>query len=135
MSGWYRIKVASTMVTHHTASLITANPLARSQSVARRSRPVVSRIAVMDQSSAPVSAGGSLALCRFHATRQRAEQNRACSRRGANDVPHCSQILVSAITSHVTRNGWLLPRAYSLAGYLAFIFRSCPGRLGFAWAL
>jgi hypothetical protein len=31
---------------------------------------------------------GSLALCRFHATRQRAEQNRACSRCGANDVPH-----------------------------------------------
>ena len=123
------------MVTHHTASLITANPLARSQSVVRRSRPVVSRIAVMDQSSAPVSAGGSLALCRFQATRQRAEQNRACSRRGANDVPHCSQILVSAITTHVTRNGWLLPRAYSLPGYLAFIFRSFSGRLGFAWAL
>jgi len=123
------------MVTHHTASMITANPLARSQSVARRSRPVVSRIAVMDQSSAPVSAGGSLALWRFQATRQRAEQNRACSRRGANDVPHCSQILVSAITGHVTRNGWLLPRAYSLAGYLTFIFRSFSGRLGFAWAL
>src|SRR5438046_10534340 len=135
MSGWYRIQVASSMVTHHTASLITAKPLARSQSVARRSRPVVSRIAVMDQPSAPVSAGGSLALWRFQATRQRAEQNRACSRRGANDVPHCSQILVSAITGHVTRNGWLLPRAYSLAGYLAFIFRSFSGRLGFAWAL
>jgi hypothetical protein len=55
---------------------------------------VVSRIAVMDHSSAPVSAGESLALRRFHATRQRAEQNRACSRRGANDVPHCSQFLV-----------------------------------------
>ena len=96
---------------------------------------MVSRIAVMDQSSAPVSAGGSLALCRFQATRQRAEQNRACSRRGANDVPHCSQTLVSAITTHVTRNGWLLPRAYSLPGYLAFIFRSFSGRLGFAWAL
>ena len=86
------------MVTHHTASLITAKPLARSQPLARRSRSVVSRIAVMDQSSAPVSAGGSLAWRRFHATRQRAEQNRACSRRGANDVPHCSQIRVSAIT-------------------------------------
>ena len=46
---------------------------------------MLSRIAVMDQSSAPVSAGGSLALCRFQATRQRAEQNRACSRRGANE--------------------------------------------------
>ena len=103
---------------------------------------MVSRIAVMDQPSAPVSAGGSLALRRFHATRQRGEQNRACSRRGANDMPHCSQILVSAITGlvsaitgYVTRNGCLVPRAYSLAGYLAFIFRSFPGRLGFAWAL
>jgi hypothetical protein len=57
---------------------------------------VVSRIAVMDQPSAPVSAGESLALWRFQATRQRAEQNRACSRRGANGVPHCSQILMSA---------------------------------------
>ena len=86
------------MVTHHTASLITANPLARSDPSARRSRSVVSRIAVMDQSSAPVSAGESLALCRFQATRQRAEQNRACSRRGANDVPHCSQFRTSAIS-------------------------------------
>jgi hypothetical protein len=57
---------------------------------------VVSHIAVMDQPSAPVSAGGSLALWRFHATRQRAEQNRACSRRGANDVPQCAQSRVSA---------------------------------------
>ena len=96
------------MVTHHTASLITAKPLAWSQSVARWSRPVVSRIAVMDQPRAPVSAGGSLALRRFQATRQRAEQNRACSRRGANGVPHCAQILVSAITPNVTRNGCLL---------------------------
>src|ERR1035441_6874763 len=83
------------MVTHHTASLITANPLTWSRPPERMSRSVVSRIAVMDQSSGPVSAGESLALWRFHATRQRAEQNRACSRRGANDVPHCSQFRVS----------------------------------------
>src|SRR6266487_1407162 len=81
----------------HDALPITANPWARSQSVARRSRPVVSRIAVMDQSSAPVSAGGALACRRFQATRQRAEQNRACSRRGANTTSHCSQFLISAI--------------------------------------
>jgi hypothetical protein len=29
-------------------------------------------------------------------TRQRAKQNRACSRCGANDLPHCSQFRVSA---------------------------------------
>ena len=85
------------MVTHHTASLITANPLAWSRPPERKSRSVLSRIAVMDQSSGPVSAGESLAWWRFHATRQRAEQNRACSRRGANDVPHCSQFRISAI--------------------------------------
>jgi hypothetical protein len=49
------------------------------------------------QSSAPVSAGLPLAWWRFQATRQRAEQNRACSRRGANTTSHCSQFLVSAI--------------------------------------
>jgi hypothetical protein len=59
---------------------------------------VVSRIAVIAQSSAPVSAGVPLAWCRFQATRQRAEQNRACSRRGANKVPHCSQARVSVIS-------------------------------------
>ena len=37
------------MVTHHTASLITANPLARSRAAAFRSRSVVCRMAVMDQ--------------------------------------------------------------------------------------
>ena len=35
------------------------------------------------------SAGGSPTCWRFQATRQRAEQNRACSRRGANEAPHC----------------------------------------------
>src|SRR6516164_8010202 len=32
---------------------------------------------------------------RFHESRQRLEQNLACSRRGANAAPHCSQIRVS----------------------------------------
>src|ERR1700678_4167426 len=92
------------MVTHHTASLITAKACGRCHPVARRSRSVVSRIAVMDQSRAPDSAGGSLAFWRFHETRQRAEQNRACSRRGANVASHCSHFLVSVIAAHVTRN-------------------------------
>jgi hypothetical protein len=73
-------------------------------------------------------------LCRFQATRQRAEQNRACSRRGANDVPHCSQILVSAITGYVTRNGCLLPPrlfACEPSGvHFLFIFRSAGVCLG-----
>ena len=84
------------MVTHHTASLITANACGRSQPGARSSRSIVSRIAVIVQSSAPPSAGDSLAFSRFHATRQRAEQNRACSRRGANKTPHCSHVRLSA---------------------------------------
>ena len=61
-------------------------------------------MAVMVQSSAPPSAGGLLACSRFHATRQRAEQKRACSRRGANAEPHCSQFLVSVTNLYVTRN-------------------------------
>jgi hypothetical protein len=56
----------------------------------------VSFIAVIDHWSAFTSTAGSLIFSRFHPTRQRAEQNRACSRRGANTVPHCSQIRVSA---------------------------------------
>ena len=59
---------------------------------------MVSRIALMDQSSALASAGVPPAWRRFHAARQRAEQNRACSRRGAKGAPHCSQFRVSAIT-------------------------------------
>jgi len=84
------------MVTHHTASPITANPRGRSRAVILGNRFVVSRIAVMDQLSALTWAAGSLVFWRFHATRQRAEQNRACSRRGGNTLPHCSQSLTSA---------------------------------------
>jgi hypothetical protein len=48
---------------------------------------------VIDHCKALASAGGwSLRAARFHATRQRAEQNRACSRRGVNPAPHCSQL-------------------------------------------
>jgi hypothetical protein len=65
---------------------------------------MVSRIAVIVQSSASPTAVGPLAFCRFHATRQRAEQKRACSRRGLNLTPHCAQLLVSVTMLHVTRN-------------------------------
>ena len=92
------------MVTHHTASLITANACGWSQPLARSSRSIVSRMALMVQSSAPPSAGEPLACSRFHVTRQRAEQKRACSRRGANEAPHCSQSLVSVTILDVTRN-------------------------------
>jgi hypothetical protein len=87
--------VASTIVTHHTASPITASARGRSDALTLGSRSVVSRIAVMDQSSALTWAAGSLVVSRFHATRQRAEQNRACSRRGENALPHCSQFRTS----------------------------------------
>jgi len=60
---------------------------------------MVSRIAVIVQPSAPPSAGGSLAFSRFHATRQRAEQKRACSRRGVKSTPHCSHFLLSVTSS------------------------------------
>src|SRR6516225_6153528 len=92
------------MVAHQTASLITAYACGRSQPLARSSRSIVSRMAVIVQPSVPPSAGGSLAFSRFHATRQRAEQKRACSRRGVNRTPHCSQFLLSITTFHVTRN-------------------------------
>ncbi len=86
------------MVTHQTASLIAAKPCGWSEARARSSRSMVSRIAVMVQPSALAAAGGSPACWRFQATRQRAEQNRACSRRGANAAPHCSHFRVSVIT-------------------------------------
>jgi hypothetical protein len=56
------------MVTRHTASLMTAEPSALSQPPARSSRPIVSRMAVMDHSSAPVSAGVPLAFGRYLAS-------------------------------------------------------------------
>src|SRR3984893_643886 len=77
---------------------MAAKPCGASKARARSSRSVVSRIPAMVQPSAPSSAGGSPTCWRFQATRQRAEQNRACSRRGANNVPHCSHFRVSVIT-------------------------------------
>jgi hypothetical protein len=123
------------MVTHHTASLITVRPSARSEPPACCSRSVVSSIAVMDQSSAPVSAGGSLAWRRFHATRQRGEQNRACSRRGVNDVPHCSQVRVSVMVRCYAYQPSAAGHGrafYSCTGHQAFILRSLSSRLSVA---
>src|SRR6266516_7901030 len=83
------------MVTHHTASPITANARGRSHARTRGSRLVVSLIAVTDHTSALAPAFRSPVCSRFHMARQRAEQNRACSRRGTNEVPHCSQFRIS----------------------------------------
>src|SRR6516162_2866921 len=106
------------MVTHQTASLMAAKPCGGSEVLARSSRSTVSCIAAMVQPSAPPSAGGSPTCWRFQATRQRAEQNRACSRRGANEAPHCSHSRVSVISLsevYVTRNS---PPSFPVFGAL-----------------
>jgi hypothetical protein len=85
----------------------------------------------MDQSSALVSAG-PCAWRRFHAARQRAEQNRACSRRGEKGAPHWSQFRISVITGHATSGGPIITQpqvAMLFAGqasiiHLLFIFTS-----------
>ena len=79
------------------ARSITANARALSPALTLGSRAVVSLIAVTDHKSALTSPAGSPVFPRFQATRQRTEQNRACSRRGANRAPHCSQFRISAI--------------------------------------
>ena len=91
--------MASTIVTHHTASLITMKARGWFAALTLVSRSVVSLIAVIDHTSALAPAAGSPICSRFQAARQRAEQNRACSRRGTNEVPHCSQFRISAIGS------------------------------------
>jgi hypothetical protein len=93
--------VASTIVTHQTASL-TATTACSSAAPALDGRDLASRavasvIAVSDQSSAAEETPSCRACSEFHATRHRAEQNRECSRRGTNAVPHCSQVRVMAI--------------------------------------
>src|SRR5690349_13255132 len=86
------------MVTHQTASPITAKARGRSAARTVGSRSVVSLMAMIDHSRAVASPADSPIAVRFHATRQRAEQNLACSRRGSNTVPHCAQVRVSVIT-------------------------------------
>ena len=51
-------------------------------------RRVLSLIAVMAHRGAHAPAAGSTTCLRFDATRQRPEQNRACSQRGANTMLH-----------------------------------------------
>jgi len=80
--------VASTIVTCQTVSPITANARGWSQAPAPGRRWAASFMAVMDHWSALAPTAGSPAFSAFHAIRQRAEQNRACSRRGANGAPH-----------------------------------------------
>src|ERR1700677_1838711 len=81
-------------VIHHTLSLTAA--AARDRSHAQATRAVASAIAVTDQSIAATGAAATPTCSRFHAIRQRAEQNRACSRRGVNAVPHCAHSRTSA---------------------------------------
>jgi len=54
-------------------------------------------MAVMDQSRALAAVIACPVRWRFQLTRQRGEQNLACSRRGVNGAPHCAQFLDSAI--------------------------------------
>src|SRR5215831_14166596 len=93
------------MVIHHTASPITASARGRSHSPTWGSRSVVSLIAVIAHCSALAPAFKSPICPRFHAIRQGTQQNRACSRRGENGLPHCSQLRVSATTPvlHIER--------------------------------
>src|SRR5580692_8155438 len=97
------------MVTRHTASLITVNARGWSAAATRDSRCVASVIAVTDHTSALAPAARSPAWSRFQASRHGAEQNRSCSRRGTNEVPHCSHFRVSAAM-------WSIPLTLTDAG-------------------
>ena len=95
----------------------TAKACARSPALTLPSRSVVSRMATSAQPSALGSVPGRrpssqfslphfcwsrltrFQFSLFQATRQRAEQNRACSRLGMNSMPQRSHRLVSAIWS------------------------------------
>src|SRR5215475_4553983 len=105
------------MVTHQTASPITAKACGRSLGPTLPRRSVVSRIAIIahpralasdrwppalpcSQFSVPHCCRFRLArfqFSRFHATRHRAEQKRACSRFGANSAPQRAHLRPSAI--------------------------------------
>ncbi len=85
------------MVTHHVASLTATAACRGSRLRARASRPVASDIAVSDQSSAAPDTSECRAFALFHASRHSAEQNRECSRRGTNSLPHSSHRRTSDI--------------------------------------
>ena len=85
------------MVTHQTASLITANTCGRSHSRARSSRSIVSRIAVIVQPSVPPSAGDGVQPVPRDPAAGRAGW-RALPARGYM-MPHCSHFLLSVTIS------------------------------------
>jgi mycothiol system anti-sigma-R factor len=70
------------------------------------------------------------ACSRFHAIRQRAEQNRACSRIGVNGVPHCAHSRISAIA-----RCYVPTRAVRTteAGEAYFACHTCFVHAGFTW--
>src|SRR5829696_9516461 len=74
---------------------MAANAIVRPDPLDMASRRLASPIAGTDHSNALAPTTGSPVLSRFYATRQRAEQNRSCSRRGANTAPHCSHTPLS----------------------------------------
>ena len=120
------------MVTHHTASLITASACGTSIARAAASRCAASAIAVTDQPSAASPVGGPPVCSLFQARRQMAEQNRSCSRRGSKTVPQWSQFRRSAIPSSYARipGGGSAPRRRPALAASAHR-RPCarPGRL------
>ena len=77
-------------------------PAARPPRAPRGSRPVASPIAVRAHTSALAPAFRSPIYMAHDVPcgPARGEQNRACSRRGSNAVPHCSQLRISAIGSY-----------------------------------
>src|SRR6478735_10877559 len=95
MPGCRRTTAASTMVTAHTASLIAAYPAAGSHPRTVRSARIAWLIAGTDHYNTLSPAIGSLDRSRCQTTRQPAEQNRACSRRGVNTAPHWAHTRMS----------------------------------------
>src|SRR5580692_8444682 len=119
------------MVTRHTASLITVNARGWSAAATRDSRCVASVIAVTDHTSALAPAARSPAWSRFQASRHGAEQNRSCSRRGTNEVPHCSHFRVPAATwsIHLTLAGAGKRKVTVCLRHMSIIWRAAGGRL------
>jgi hypothetical protein len=88
----------------------------------------VSVIALIDQDSALADPAGSPSCSRFHAIRHRAEQNRACSRRGAKNLPHCWHFRASVTAQSYARRTRLMRRmSASLRVVLPRYFHLIPG--------
>ena len=96
------------MVTHQTASLITANACVRTQPLARNSRSIVSRMAVIVQPSVPPLGRGIAGV--QPVPRDPAAggaEARVFTARGNFGTPHCSQFLLS-VTIPMLRVTWSL---------------------------